>query len=143
MGLIKIAAATSDIGPVHRLLRSNKPKHFLETSNAAKQFWRQPDFAPELFDELLVADPEVMRDRRDALQMRLADKLANGPRDAPVPAHLRVACGQPLPEHLLENLKLGLRARRRQESLSPLPDARPPERIQLDHLPAEFTRGQT
>src|SRR5271163_2388205 len=86
MRLIKIAAATSDIGPIDRLSRTNKPQHLLETSNAAKQFWRQPDFAPELFDELLVADPEVMRNRRDALQMRLAHKLADGPGHSSVPA---------------------------------------------------------
>ena len=119
MRLIKISATASDIGPVDRLLRTNEPQHLLKAPNAAKEFRRQPDFAPELFDELLVAHPEIMRNGCNALQMRFAHEFPNGPGDAPVSGRLGAGGSQSLAEHLFKDPELGLRAWRRQESLPP------------------------
>lgn len=141
MRLIEISATTGDIGPVHRFLRMNAPQDFLETSNAAKEFWCQADFAPELFDELLVTHSQTMGNGGNALDVRLAHELADGPCDAPVPARLGTGDGHPLQKHFLEQFKLSLRPWRLQEPLPPLPNACSPEGVHLDDLPANFTRG--
>ena len=71
MRLVIITAANRHIRPFDRAAGADLGKDFLETADAAEQFWGQPDLAAKLFDEMFMADSQFTGHVPNPLNMRL------------------------------------------------------------------------